>query len=443
MTHRSFASKKIKAEIFNLAVSGADRPYKDKHPLGTSLEKYLTPSHAMYDPDFKNKLQELRPDWFKRHHNPKQKKEMLLELASSGAEKPSLGKHALGKVLTIYVNPNSVSYDPEFRNKLWELRPDWFEKKYDGERTKTALLELALSGADKPLQGKHPLGNALRHFIRSGKKTGDLNFTNKLREIRPDWFERYVDPEAKKSILLQMAASGAEKPLKGKHKLTHVLTAYVSPSSSCYDPEFKNKLQELRPDWFQSTQTFTPKDKKSCLLKLASSGVDKPIRGKHPLGGVLSRYIDPNSSSYDSDFRNKLQELRPDWFRSVEEDVRSKKDVLLQIALSGQDKPTRCTHPLGAALVTYVASSSKSYDLEFKKKLEEIRPDWFTPKKDVVAKKKAGLLKMASLGEAKPLQRKHPLGNALRDYTAPNSACYDPDFKDKLQELRPDWFMRQ
>ena len=252
MIDKFSSSKEKKAEILRLASSGASRPPRRNHPLGNVLAKYISESAFSFDADFKNKLQELRPDWFKfkEKRSLEIEKAALLKLAASGAEKPLPKKHPLGHKLKSYISHNSKCFDPEFKNKLQKIRPDWFQRYKGPETRKAALLNLATSGAEKPLLKKHPLGHNLASYISHGSKVFDPEFKDKLQEMRPDWFQRNHDPDLKKAALLKLAASGAEKPLPRKHQLGYDLKNYISHSSKCFDPEFKNKLQELRPDWF-------------------------------------------------------------------------------------------------------------------------------------------------------------------------------------------------
>ena len=305
------SSKEKKSQILQLAASGSPKPNKRKHPLGSALANYTTENYASYDAEFKNKLQELRPDWYKTVRDSKGKKAALLELAASGGKKPLRSERPLGNALQSYITSSQPTYDPEFKNKIQELRPDWFPKN-ELEDKKAALLELAISGAKKPMRKRHRLGFALHDYVNPSKRTYDPELKNKLQEVRPDWFLQSRDPETKKELLLKLAASGAKKSCIKEHRLLHTFTSYISQSSRCYDPEFKDKLQEIRPDWFQ--RNHDPESKKAALLELAASGEKKPVRLKHPLGSALEKYIMPSSQTWDPEFRNKLQEMRPDWF---------------------------------------------------------------------------------------------------------------------------------
>lgn len=59
------------------------------------------------------------------------KKEMLLSYAAAGKPRPSRyakAKHlkTLGRALSRYTQPKEESFDATFTDKVFNLRPDWF-----------------------------------------------------------------------------------------------------------------------------------------------------------------------------------------------------------------------------------------------------------------------------------------------------------------------------
>lgn len=54
-----------------------------------------------------------------------QKKEQLIALAKSNSARPRMSDE-LGQALNNYTSKASHSYDPDFSNTIRELRPDWF-----------------------------------------------------------------------------------------------------------------------------------------------------------------------------------------------------------------------------------------------------------------------------------------------------------------------------
>ena len=75
------------------------------------------------------------------------------------------------------------------------------------------------------------------------------NFKKKLKEIRPDWFQNHT--KIRKNKLLQLAKSGVERPNQKKHPLGYNLSSYTSPKSTCFDKEFTKKLKTLANHWFK------------------------------------------------------------------------------------------------------------------------------------------------------------------------------------------------
>jgi hypothetical protein len=59
------------------------------------------------------------------------KKEQLIKMAKNGEDRPIGNKTKLGNALCSYNGKTHASYDEEFINKLKQLRPDWFEDRYE------------------------------------------------------------------------------------------------------------------------------------------------------------------------------------------------------------------------------------------------------------------------------------------------------------------------
>lgn len=118
-------SQEKKEAILKMALEGGLRP-KTTTVLGQALANYLDPKSTSYDADFKHKLVEERPDWFQK--GSEKKKAMILSLAKQGKEKSSLR----GELLTAfrnYTNPKNTSYDRIFHLLMMEVAPHWLVKK--------------------------------------------------------------------------------------------------------------------------------------------------------------------------------------------------------------------------------------------------------------------------------------------------------------------------
>jgi len=297
------------------------------------------------------------------------------------------------------------------------------------DENKEEILKIAKSGGNKPSQ-KTKLGRALRSYIYFSSSY-DFKFRTELKKIRPDWFITHYDiARDNKKEILNIARTGGDK-LSRKTKLGQCLKNYINPTSS-YDLEFKKELEKIRPDWFITPQDIV-KENKEKLLNIARLGLEKP-KYEIDIGSCLCRYTNSNNSCYDTEFKAKIEKIRPDWFQDT---VKDNKEEILKIARSRGGKPSRKTK-LGSCLSSYVAYSSSSYDTEFREELERIRPDWFI-KKDNSEENKKKLLNIARSGGAKP-PKKTKLGMRLRSYIGTSHGCYDTEFREELKEIRLDWF---
>jgi hypothetical protein len=188
----------------------------------------------------------------------------------------------------------------------------WNIKKNKSIENKRVLLEMAKRGEGKPNK-KHKLGAALSSYIMKSQGSYDSEFTDKLKELRPDWFEDTA--KTNKDLIIEMARNGESKPHWKKHKLGGVFSSYISESNSSFDLEFTNVIKELRPDWFEDTS----KTNKDLIIEMAKRGEGRPNQKKHKLGAALSNYNNEKGGSFDSEFTDKLKELVPDWFEDTQE----------------------------------------------------------------------------------------------------------------------------
>lgn len=116
---------------------------------------------------------------------------------------------------------------------------------------KKLLLELAKSGANRPSQ-KTKLGKRLSDYTKKTSSTFDANFNFEIRRIRLDWFlSQSQIVKKKKKKLLQMAKNEEKRPSYDKTKIGKDLSNYTRKSSLVYDPEFDKTIRKLRPDWFR------------------------------------------------------------------------------------------------------------------------------------------------------------------------------------------------
>ena len=184
----------------------------------------------------------------------------------------------------------------------------------DANVKKQQLLEIARSGADRPHQTKHPLGRVLCHYLSPKSKCYAPEFIAELRKIAPKWLSNQsVRASQKKKQLLRMAKNGDSKPIIKKHPLGTVLHAYTNPNSQCYDSEFTEQIKLLVPDWFMPPSERS-KQRKKQLLTMAKNGEPRPHYKNHPLGQTVYAYTNPKHGCYDKKLADELKKLAPEWF---------------------------------------------------------------------------------------------------------------------------------
>ena len=197
------------------------------------------------------------------------------------------------------------------------------------------------------------------------------------------------------------------------------------------------------PDFDQQIKTVAPqwfidevKEKKQKLLEMAQRGEPRPSQKRTQSGRVLGNYTRAGSTTYDPDFDQTIRELAPAWFVNTADENKKK---LLEMAQAGKSRPAQRTK-LGPLLTSYThkKQSHKSYDPDFDQTIRKLAPLWFANTADA---KKLRLLKIAQAGEPRPSSRKTKLGIVMTSYVAKSSSTYDPDFDQTIRELAPDWFV--
>jgi len=196
------------------------------------------------------------------------------------------------------------------------------------------------------------------------------------------------------------------------------------------------QVQKLREAGFRLEPIKTSVQHKCELFDLAKEGSPKPKTGSS-LRNQFKNYTNPNNGCYDKEFHQKIMSLRPDWFIDT---AKIRKDKLLEMAKNGDVRPPYGTD-LGNALCRYTSKIQNAKDPLFTKEIKRMRPDWF---KDTVKENKLKIIEMARSGKEKPLRGKHPMGRPLLCYASDRHAStFDQSFRDKIMELRPDWFRKE
>lgn len=84
-------------------------------------------------------------------------------------------------------------------------------------------------------------------YNKIGQNTNEYAYTT-FGEIKSSFGFVVHQSEMNKSILLEMAKNGANKP-HPKTRLGWILNSYIKDSHASYDVNFKNEISILRPDW--------------------------------------------------------------------------------------------------------------------------------------------------------------------------------------------------
>jgi hypothetical protein len=256
-SRRTYTRKHDHAEIaknlISMARNGDPRPKQIDGISGKFLSIMTCEKHPYYDAQTDATLRAIRPEWFKKSkHASASRKTKLLELARSGAPRPTTDKgygdrygrtyDVLGNALSHYLSPNCLSYDEAFATEIYALRPDWFPK---GRRelTKKEFLELARSGGARPSRSR------LDNYCQKGSGSYDAEFAAELRQLRPDWF--WTETDRLKAELLKLASDGGPRPsAKNTGLILYRAFRRYTRENEKPDAALIAELQTIRPDWF-------------------------------------------------------------------------------------------------------------------------------------------------------------------------------------------------
>lgn len=264
-------------------------------------------------------ITEENPDWFENTANITRR--ILIEKARKGEDRPHFIKdNKLWSALRCYTVKSSTSFNDTFNNKIRNLRPDWFVN--TSKIKKVELLTLATGGKNKPRtiskdKSEAQLGKALHSYLSTFSNCYDEEFSNKIKELAPQWFINTA--ENMKKRLIELAMGKGKRPCyrakdEKEKRLGIALSHYTSLTNNSYDEEFKQKIEKLSPHWFNKVE-----NKKKKIIDIAKSGGKRPYNfseniEEKRLGEAIAHYLNKNGKSYDIDFHNELRKLRPDWF---------------------------------------------------------------------------------------------------------------------------------
>lgn len=179
----NFDPDRKKKTLLEMARTGCPRPNR-LNVLGQAFGNYTNRVSLAFDGDFLKEIERLAPVWIESRASVKKK--ALLLAASSGGPKTVLSA-GLKTALINYTRQGAISFDEDFRKQISTMRPDWFDGSWRTRDAKKSLLDMALSGASRP-SIKTPEGSKLHSYIRVKSGAYDPVFASQIYELRPDWF---------------------------------------------------------------------------------------------------------------------------------------------------------------------------------------------------------------------------------------------------------------
>lgn len=177
--------------------------------------------------------------------------------------------------------------------------------------------------------------------------------------------------------------------------------------------------------------------KKLEILAFAREHRRRPSRNKPEekrLGFMAESYTSPSSRSYDPEFVRRLNELAP----VLVHDPSSKKMAILDFVKKHGRRPIQHKpeeKKLGDAARRYTSPTSVSYDPEFTRKLNELAPII-----DTAGLNKKAVLDFVKANGRRPSRHKpeeKKLSLDMGTYKRPSNASYDPEFARELNKLAP------
>jgi hypothetical protein len=241
-------SQIMKQKLIEIAKNKEDRP-KQNTKEGRALRSYTNKSSDCYCEKFDKIIRSLPIFWFaSKSYFVKQK---LIQMAKNKEDRPKQNTKE-GRALNNYISKSSSAYCSNFDKTIRKLRPDWFMKSSD--KKKQLLIDMAKSGAKRPNSKTTKEGCALSSYTNKSSDLYCEKFDKTIRKLRPDWFES--TSQIMKQKLINMAKRGEPRPNCLKTKEGRALTKYTNKSQSTYCPNFDKTIRKLRPDWFIKKRTL-------------------------------------------------------------------------------------------------------------------------------------------------------------------------------------------
>lgn len=128
-----------------------------------------------------------------------------------------------------------------------------------------------------------------------------------------------------KETLIQIAESGAKRPRSDaedqtERRLGCLFSAFLTKSKACYDPVFKEYIEEIRPDWFQGGKVEAHKQR---ILELAKKNpLSRRIQVLTKSDSMfLNSILDPRSSLYDAKYVKEIAKYCYWWLNNKDRDT--------------------------------------------------------------------------------------------------------------------------
>lgn len=244
-----------KQKLIALARSGALRPNSEKTRLGLCFIHFVNPKHKKFDYRFYKEMKEIAPHWFYYQTQVGKRKEKILHHISNGIPVDQMSK----KLFSCFRNQRKV--DPYFKAQILRVAPKGFslrKKRHRtiSNRTKGILLQLARDGFPRP-DNNPKLRRFLYNYMCESNKNFDPLFKSQMLALAPQWFPRIIklgtrnyNPEAHKKELINLAISGAKRPVHGMREYSR-FKSYVNPHSLSFDPDFRENIRVVAPGWLK------------------------------------------------------------------------------------------------------------------------------------------------------------------------------------------------
>ena len=227
-----------KAELLELARQNPEQKIKPDHPLYSSFS-YHAGSGKYSCSELIEDIGNVAPKWMLPNLGKvAENKHAIISMN----EKPST-KNPLYKTFFQYMKK-----DPDFKAEVYSKHPNWFKPRTDSAEKKAIILNLLRTNGKIPTD--HPYYSTFVSARQPRNRSWDPAFSNEAGKYMKQRSPR-TDSAQQKAALLALAQNGLPKPSVDEPSLFYPLMHFTSEKNSRFDPEFRNKLFSMRPDWMK------------------------------------------------------------------------------------------------------------------------------------------------------------------------------------------------